>query len=86
VRIGVHLHLKSNSEPTFREVDPEDLLEGSDIKEALNKLGITENNFVQGFFEENLLKVSFKSYDDFLNTAWYVRQRLHKIRRGRHNE
>ena len=74
IRIGVYL--KSNPEPIYKEVDVEDLLKGKNINEALSGLGITENNFVRGFFQETLLKVVCKSYDEFRQTAWYIRQKL----------
>jgi len=81
MRVGCYLKGYEN-EPKYIEIDIKDLLQGSNIREALEQLGITKNNFSSGFIEltdvvdKMTVKFSFKDYDEFELRLWFIRQKL----------
>lgn len=87
MRICINFMKRGQIEPSTMCIEPEELLYGKNIKDALRRLGVTPNNFVEGIVyvtdkDENLeLSFPFNDYDDFEKEAWYIRQKLKKKER-----
>ena len=78
-----------SKEPVFREIRLQSLLVGDSIHDALNALGIQKSRFVRGFVEVTdsetgiTVKQNFKNFEDFVNTLWYIRQKMRKMSKKR---
>ncbi len=76
--------LKWDPEPVHKNISTMDLIAGKNIKEALKKLNITEDNFIRAHItiidKETNIKLSFTydRYDRFLDLMWYIRNKLKK--------
>jgi len=91
MRICVSLD-KGGIEPITNCFDPEMLLKGRNIKDALKKLGITPKDFVHGTIiihdkEEDIdVRIPLREYSEFERYAWYIRQKLRqkeKVKRAK---
>ena len=67
---------RGEPDPSGFPIEVEDLTYGKNIKEALDRLGITEKNFVRATFKENLLSFPTTDYQTFVNVCWGIRQKL----------
>lgn len=81
--VGVYLN-EGGIEDYFKEICINDLLKGRNIKEALERMGITEKNFSRAILKVTdkdtkiKLKFVFKNYEEFVKYMWYIRVRLKK--------
>jgi len=84
MRICINFRKKGQIEASTVCVEPEELLYGKNIKDALRRLGVTPDNFVRGSVyvtdkDENIqLSFPFNNYEEFEREAWYIRQKLRK--------
>jgi len=87
MKICVSKQNKHEIEPTTVCFEPEELTHGKNIKDAIHRLGIREDNYINGKIiikdAETGVQLSFpiKSFDDFLNITWHIRQKFRRKRK-----
>ena len=83
----VGVYLENYPEPAYRTIPLNQLTQGRTIKDALKRLGITENRFVSGIItvidRDTGIQMTFqyKEFDEFVNALWRVRSKLKKLKK-----